>query len=374
MPDLKFNSGESDEPPKQPDLTRITRWIRGPLGMVAVAVTGLFILAVFYTLDVAQSLIMPIVIALLLNFLLSPVVRFFERHRIPAPLGAAIVLIGLVGIMFTGVYNLVGPAAEWLENAPDKFTEAEYKLRGIKESLEKVEKATEEIDKLTGNGENAPQQVEVKEPAFSEQLVVQTRKLIAGGVILFFLLYFLLASSDQFLRKLVKVLPVLNHKKNAILIIRNTENDLSRYFLTVTIINSFLGLAVAIALFLFGIPNPLLWGVMVAILNFIPYLGGLVGVSVIAIVSILTFDSVGYAVLPPLVYLLLNTIEGNLVTPLILGRSLRLNPVAVFISIFFWGWIWGIPGAILAVPILVSLKIVADNVTTLEAIGEFLGR
>lgn len=381
VPTERWNEAAKHDPegdaerPFFPDLTLLTRQLQGPLGTVAIAVTGLFTLALFYTLYVAKAVFLPVVLAVLLNFLLSPIVRLFERRRVPAPLGALIVLIALLGTMAAGIYHLALPASEWIDKAPQSLRQAEYKLRSIRASLEKVEQATEEIEKITnGGGAEDTQQVEVQDTPLSDTLLNQTQNLLAGGVVLVFLLYFLLASSDSFLRKLVQVLPKIRHKRNAVTIIRHTENDLSDYFLTVTLVNIGLGCAVALALFLLGMPNPILWGVLAAFLNFIPYLGGLVGITVIGLVALVSFDSLGHALLAPLSYLLLNTLEAYVVTPIILGRRLMLNPVSVFTSIIFWGWIWGVPGAILAVPLLVSFKIICDNIEVLSAIGAFLER
>ncbi|GIV57743.1 MAG: hypothetical protein KatS3mg042_0656 [Rhodothermaceae bacterium] len=189
---------------------------------------------------------------------------------------------------------------------------------------------------------------------------------------LFFLTYFLLAGGDRFLRRLVETLPLLRHKRNAVAIIRRIEQELSRYFLLVTLVNAGLGGAVAGVLYLLDMPNPLLWGVLAGVLNYVPYLGGLVGILVIGLVALVSFDTLGEALLPPLAYLMLNTMEAYAITPALLGRRLRLNPVAILVSIVFWGWIWGVAGAILAVPLLVSFKIICDNVRALSAIGVFL--
>ena len=188
------------------------------------------------------------------------------------------------------------------------------------------------------------------------------------------LLYFLLASGDLFLRKLVRVLPRLSDKKRAIEIARQTEGHISTYLSTVTLINIALGLIVGVAMHLVGMPNAILWGVMAGLLNFIPYLGALATAGILAIVSVLTFDSLGRALVAPLLYLAINTVEGYLVTPMLLGRRLTLNPVVIFLGIILWGWLWGIPGALLAVPILATFKIFCDQIEPLAPIGEFLGR
>ena len=362
----------------EPDVTKLTGALRGPLGMVAFGVTGLLVLAFFYTLAVAQAFFMPIVIAVMMNLLLSPVVRFLRRFHIPAPLGATIVIFFLVGGTAFGLYKLYSPATEWMEKAPYHMREAEYKLRGLKESIEKIGGATSELSEglgeMAGGDAEEVQKVEINQTSFSDTLLGQTQQVVVGTLILVFLLYFLLASSDSFLRTLVRVLPDLNQKRRAVKIVRRTESELSLYFLARLLINAGLGVAVGFAFYLLGMPNSFLWGVVVAILNYIPYLGGLIGLLITGLVAIVSYNSVGEAIVPPLVYLVLNTIEAHLVTPLVMGRHLKLNAVAVFVGLIFWSWIWGIAGAILAIPILVSLKAICDNIPTLSSIGAFLGR
>jgi predicted PurR-regulated permease PerM len=187
------------------------------------------------------------------------------------------------------------------------------------------------------------------------------------------LLYFLLASGDMFLLKLVKILPTLENKKLAVEIYRQIETDVSTYLSVVTLINIGFGCVIGFSMYLLGMPNPLLWGVMAAVLAYIPYLGALVGIVTVTIVAILTFDDIYRIIMVPIVYFILDNIQGNLIMPMVLGRRLALNPVVIFIWLIFCGWIWGITGALLAVPLLAIIKIISDQVEQLAPIGEFLG-
>ena len=366
---------DREEAPPQLDTERITGFFQGPSAL-SVATMGLLVLALFYTLYAAASFFLPVVIAVILNFLLTPVVRTLERFHVPTALGAALVVLGLLGALGYGLYSLSGPASAWAERAPQSLRQAERKLRGLRQSVEKVQEATEQVDEITsGNdGGESQQQVQVGQPTMSEAILNQTQQALAGAAVMFFLLFFLLASGDLFLRKLVRVLPIFRQKLVAVRISHGIERDLSRYLFTMALINVGLGTVVGLALWLLGMPNPVLWGFMVGVLNFVPYLGPLVGVSIIGLVAFVSFDSTAHAVAAPALYFSINALEGNLITPLIMGRQLQLNPVAIFVSLFFWGWIWGVAGALLAVPMLVSLKIVCDNVITLRPLGEFIGR
>ena len=190
---------------------------------------------------------------------------------------------------------------------------------------------------------------------------------------MFALLFFLLASGDLFLRKLVSVLPSFHDKKLAVEISHQIEHDVSRYLLVISCINAVFGAAVGGCMYLLGLLNPLLWGVMVGLLHFIPFLGAVVGISVVTMVALVTLDSMETIVLVTVVYLALNLLEEYLVLPWILGCWLLLNPVVVFLWLIFWGWLWGVSGALMAISLLEILKIICDHIELLGAIGEFLG-
>jgi len=361
----------------QPDLTRITGGIRGPLGTIAVAVSGLLLLGIFYTLYFAQDFFLPITVAVLLNFLLTPAVRGLKNLGIAAPVGAAVILVLFYAVVGYGTYRAWGPAMDWLERAPRTIAEAEEKLRTIREPVERIREAGEQVEAIASgeNGAGRGREAAADDgPGLSETILQQTRDLVVGGTVATFLLYFLLALDDMFLRKLATVLPRMSQRRKAVLIVRSTEQDLSHYVLVRTVINVGFGTAVGVALWLVGMPNPILWGILAGVLNYVPYLGGLIGYIIVGFVALTSFEETGRALLAPGLYFLLNVIEGNFITPAVLGRELTLNPVMIFTWLIFWGWIWGIPGALLAIPLLAMTKIVADNIETLAPLGAFLGR
>ena len=189
-----------------------------------------------------------------------------------------------------------------------------------------------------------------------------------------FLTYFLLAVGDLFLQKLVGVLPQFKDKRVAVTIARETEAQISLYLFTTTLINLGVGVVTGIAMYLLGMPNPVLWGVVAAVLNFVPYVGAVANIVLLALAAFVTFEDTGHALLVPGTFLALNLIESNLVTPMIYGNRMRLNTVALFIGLVFWWYIWGIPGAILAVPIMATIKIACDHIESLAPSGEFLGQ
>jgi predicted PurR-regulated permease PerM len=378
LPSLKMESRSDvpDDEREAEDVTsrarlRIAELLQKPFDVRSVALTGLFILAIFYTIYFMRSILLPIVLALLLSYLLRPIVRGLAKFKIPLAVGAAFILIGLFALVGYGISALATPAVGWLQKAPAGLTELQHKLMPVKKSVAQVTQATSEIEKLTtSNAETKT--VEVKRHPISDTLFIRTPEFIASAVLLLILLYFLLVYDQVFIAKLVKLLPTLSDKKTAVSIANDIESQVSRYLFTITAINTGLGLAVGTAVGLLGLPNPVMWGVMVALLNFVPYLGAFTGIICMTIGAVLSFDNLGYALIFPAVYLGFGTLEGSFITPWIMGRSLTLNPVIILLSLTFWGWMWGIVGIILAVPILAAFKIFCAHIKPMEPLAEFL--
>ncbi len=337
------------------------------------AVVGLFVLALLGALYVARVVVLPIVLAVMLGLLLAPAVRFLRRLHVPRWIAAGVVVAGLVAVVGGGVYYLASPAADWMDRAPRSLRKLEAKVRQIKEPVAKVNRATQEVERITDVGGKKTREVEVAGKSLSGNLMDFTATVASAGAVMLVLLYFLLASGDVFLRKAAGVLPTQRHRTRMLSIARRVEHSISMYLFTITLINTCLGILVGLGLWWLDMPNPVLWGVMAGLLNFVPYLGAVVGVSVVALVALLTFDSVGAALAPPALYLTLTAIEGSFVTPTIVGRRLTLNPLIIFVGIIFWGWMWGVVGALLAVPLIATVKIVCDHVEPLKPWGELLG-
>jgi predicted PurR-regulated permease PerM len=336
--------------------------------------TGLFLLALFHTLRVARDLFLPLMLAFFLVFLLSPLLRLLKRAHVPEALGAALLLVALVGGVGLGVHSLVAPAGEWIAKAPASVTRIQGKLRSMRFPMEQMSRAADQVERtIAGDSASAPVSV-VKSPSWiRDAFFGGTTAFVSEVVVVVVLLYFLLASGDLFLRKLIKVLPTFKDKKRAVEIAREIESNISTYLFTVTLINVGVGVAVGVGVWLLKMPNPVLWGVIACVLTYVPYLGALVGIGILGLAALLVFDDLGHALAVPAVYLVVSFLEGNFITPLVLGRRLTLNPVVIFVGILFWFFLWGIPGALLAVPTLAVFKIVCDHVDTLAPIGEFFG-
>jgi predicted PurR-regulated permease PerM len=345
------------------------------LDIRSLSLTGLFVLATFYTLYFARDFVLPILLAWILSSLLAPVVRALKRIRIAEPLSALLIICALLGTLSLGIYRMSEPVASWIQRAPQVLTDVRAKLQNFIRPVAEVQETTKEIEKMAGLGnDQQAAAVELKKPGLGQVVFSGAKDFVLSAGVMLILLYFLLASGDLFLLKLVKVLPTLENKKVAVEIYRRIEKDVSTYLSVVTLIYIGFGCVIGVAMYLLGMPNPWLWGVMAAVLSYIPYLGALVGLTTVTLVAILTFEDVFRIVLVPLVYFTVDTIQANLIFPMALGRRLALNPVMIFIWLIFCGWIWGIIGALLAVPLLAIIKIICDQVEQLAPVGEFLGR
>jgi predicted PurR-regulated permease PerM len=359
----------------EPDISKVGTALRERVEITSIAITGLFVLGFFYTLYFARAFFVPLILALMLDFLLSPIVRALKRLRFPEPLGALVVLVGLVLVLTTAVYSLADPVREWLTRAPATLSKTGEQLRQLRRPVEQVSRTAEQVEEAT-SAPAAPQvtEVVVKGPSLSERLFGTTQSIVTVGIEVLILLYFLLAAGDLFLQKLIKVLPQLKDKKRAVTIARETEAGVSAYLFTMTLLNIGEGIVVAAAMAILGVPNAVLWGVLAVVLEYVPYIGAFALAGILTLVGLTTFDDTLRALMVPGVYVAINFVQGNFIVPMVLGRRLTLNPVAIFIGLVFFWWIWGVAGAFLAVPILATFKIFCDHIETLQPIGEFLGK
>jgi predicted PurR-regulated permease PerM len=375
-PDVPGAPSDSEEGGaiRHPDLAKLGEALRDRIEVRSIATTGLFVLALLYTLFFARAFLLPIVLAVLFDFLLSPVIRLLKRARIPEPVGAALVLLALLGALGGAVYGLADPARNWVARAPESLSKVQERLRDLRKPVEQVTKTAEQVEAATEAGRAGPQEVIVRGPRLSERLFGSTQSFLTGTIETLILLYFLLAAGDLFLQKLIKVLPQFSDKKKAVAIARETEASISRYLFTVALVNVGLGLAVALVMLLVGMPNALLWGALAGLAEFVPYFGATVVLGMLTLAGLVTFPTLGHALLVPSAYLAVNLIQSQVVSPFVLGRRLTLNPVAILVGLVFWWWLWGVGGAFIAVPLLATFKIFCDHIESLAPIGEFLGR
>ena len=328
---------------------------------------------VIATLRLGRSLVLPIVIALLLTLTLSAPVRWLERKRVPGRLAAALVVFGAIGAGVCAASLVASPAIEWIASAPKTIKTLEAKVRRIMVPFAALERSAERMQQAaaapTGD---APRTVQLATPGILGQLSVDSVAAIPIALSVVLLTYFLLANEPLVRRKLAGVLPGRLELQRREHLLGEIELAASRFLVTVTVINIGVGAVTALALWAVGVPNPLLWGGIAAMLNFVPYLGPMVTVAIIAMAALASIDSTGRALLAPAAFLAVHLTESNFITPFALGRHLPLNTVAMFLGLLFFGWMWGIPGAVLAVPLTVCAKLVCDHVPALAQVGELL--
>jgi predicted PurR-regulated permease PerM len=338
------------------------------------SLTGLFILAVLYTLHLAREVILPVVLSIFLALMLQPLVRRLRRWKVPHGLAPLLVVGALFVAIVAAGWWAWDPVAERIAEAPRDLRRLETRLRELLKPVERMAQTAERVDELAevGKPEGTPQ-VEIRGPKLSDILVGGAWQALAGGFLVLVMTYFFLATGDRLLRKLPRVV-ARPEAERMVRMVEDAEQTLSRYLITITLINLGLGIVTGLAMLALGMPTPMLLGLAVGLANFVPYLGTAVMTAVITMLSLLTFESPARILAPPIAYLVINTIETELVTPHLLGRSLPLNPLVIFLAFLFWWWLWGIPGAVIAVPILATIKIVSDRTESLKGLGEFLGR
>ncbi len=330
----------------------------------------LAILAIVYTLYFARSVAIPIVLAVLTGFLMAPLVRRLAKLGLPRWLAALLVMATVIGGIVGLAAQFAEPAMDWMERLPRAVDDLSWRLRDVTETLEDVEKLTQDV--ANGAKGGGSQAVVVQETRLTELFVSGTADFFGTLLIMLVLIIFLLSSGDLFLRKTVYLLPGFTEKRRVVEIARSIEQEISTYLLTISLINITLGTLTALAMYLTGMKDPFIWGLLATVANFIPYVGPLVTVAAIFLGSFLTFTEWGQVLLPPAIFLVLNILEGNFITPSLVGRRLLLNPVVVFVALLVLGWLWGIPGALIAVPLLVVFRIVSDRFESLQPVGEYL--
>ncbi|MGY8811061.1 MAG: AI-2E family transporter [Pseudomonadales bacterium] len=360
---------------------------------VQMALYWLLSLAILYTLYFAKSLLLPVVVAALFALLLSPLVGLFKRFHIPRVL-SALMLLALIGVPFTLLgMQLAEPAQKWAKRIPelsaqltDELDEFSEKLSPSKVQAPAPAQRALEIQEKEGfrlfgwfrDDEEeekpekvpAPPPVNVPDSAVSDrvmqgsvelmvQLLGATPVVLAQFLTFVILVMFMLVFGPLLYTNFITVFPQVRDKQAANELLADVQHELSRYILTVSAINAVLGVVTGFALWAMGVEDALLWGVMVGLLNFAPYVGPIIGMAVLCLAGVVQYGPVLLALMPVLIYFSINMIEAQFITPMVLGRNMRLNPLILMLWLIAWGWVWGVVGVLIAVPLLVCLKLAA---------------
>lgn len=348
-------------PPAAPFARGIPPWVG----------TALLVLVAVFLLRAAKLVLLPVALAVMLTFVLAPPVRQLREHGIPAPLGAGLVLGTLVAALLLFGSTLVTPAAAWWERAPSD-------LRQLMEAIERLRAALPGSDTRVDPNPSPLEALELREQLRNEGMAL-TRVVLGqfwyftvSAAATVILLFFMLATEYHLVWRAVAAIRRPRARAMVLSGIREAQRDIGRFLTTMTLLNIGLGVATGLALHAIGLPNPILWGTLAAVLNFIFYIGPVLMTLLLLMAGITSFVDAGLMLAPALAFLALNALESNLVGPWLMGRRLRLNPVFVFLSVMLWGWLWGMAGALIAVPMLLALRVVCRRVRSMRIICTFI--
>jgi predicted PurR-regulated permease PerM len=363
----------TDEPARQiAGRLNVARGTRRHLRAVRMVLNGLLLLALLYTITLTRALLIPLVLAAFIGLALNPIVAFGTRIHLPRWLTASVLMLGLIIGIGGGVGLLAQPAIGWFHGAPTAIRSFVPKLRSFTKPLEAANRATQTLVSGTSRAVT-PQSTPISISAWD--VVSTAPKVLAAVLSVLLLVFFFLIYGDSMLRRLVEITPSFAYKRHAVTIVRGIQTEVSRYLLTALLINASLGAITAGMLWLYKVPDPLLWGAVAMFANFIPYVGAIVTTTLLAIVCMLYANDASLEVfLPVLTFAGITAVEGNLITPLIQGASMRLSPIAILLWLLIWGWLWGIPGALLAVPMLTCAKLITERVRGWEWFAHIVQR
>jgi predicted PurR-regulated permease PerM len=344
-----------------------------PPNIQSVYLGGLFLLALLAACYAAAEILLPIVVAFVLMLVLQPAMRLLNKLHIPRGLAALLLILVFFSVLFGLGTVLSGPAAHWAQKLPEGIPKLQERLSFLSRPIASLQKLVSHAEKLTqGAGVPTPLPVAVEGTGLSQRLLDGTRHIVSSTLEMVLVLFFLLLSGDTFLRRLVEVLPSFRNKRQAVDISQHIESDIAAYLTTITIMNAMVGIATGIVAALCGLEDPVLWGTLAFLLNYVPILGPVIGVVIFLFVGLLSIDTLWLAFLPAGLYLGIHMIEGETVTPMLLARRFTINPVLVIVSLVFWYWMWGVPGAILSTPMLAITKIICDRIQSLAPFGHFI--
>jgi predicted PurR-regulated permease PerM len=380
-------SSEDDERAKVRRAQEILERSSTSVGQVCLII--LTVLAVLYTLFFAAAIILPFVLALVLALVLGPAMRLLNRRlRIPRMIAALLLIVALFSVVGAMGYALSVPASGWIAKAPQSLPALVDKLRFLERPIRLMQHGVQQLQNLMSQSGDQPAAQNAPPPGaaasqsadvggslmgIGSSVLQGGRAFLGEGFTLMLLLFFFLASSESLLRRFVEILPRFDEKRRAVSIVTEIEDSISQYLLTISMMNALVGLLNGVAVWLLGMPDPLLFGTLAFLLNYVPVLGPATGVVIFFFVGVFSFPSIWQAFIPAAIYLGIHIREGETITPMLLARRFTLSPVMVISSLMFWDWLWGIPGALLSTPLLAVTKIVCDHIEVLTPLGHLLG-
>ena len=361
-----------------------------PVDVRSASLVVIAVLAVVFALQWASAVFIPLMVSVLLTYALAPLVTRLERIKISRWIAAALILLALGGVMAWTTYSLAGSALQLVDSLPVAAQKLRVQMRqgaaartgtpleSVQLAASQLERAAEENSSRVA-GRTGATRVVIERPSFNVRDYMWTGTvglLAALGqlTLVVFLTFFALGSGDTFRRKLVKITgPSLEKKKITVHVLDDVSKQVERYLLVQIFTSALVGLATGLSFWALGLSNAAVWGILAAVANLIPYIGSVIVLGAAGLVAFLQFNSIQMAMVIGGVSLMIHTLVGNLLLPFLTSRTSRMNPLAVFVGVIFWGWLWGVWGLLLGIPILMVLKAICDRVEDLQPIGELLG-
>lgn len=352
-------AGSAVAPRRPPSEGRTERlWRR--CTQIAVIASGIVILAA--ALVIASAVLIPIVAAVIIGSVIGPAIEGLAKRGVPTWLGALLMVIGIAALIYGLAVTLAGPLAEWSARAPEIGAIMKERFAALKPVLQTLGSVVKSIQSFGRATEAAPMVVEVADSKMLESVLSMVTPVIGQFILFLGSLLFFLAGRVQIKRRVVQVMTPRHTRLAALRVFREIEDRLGAYLLTATFINIGLGIATTLMTWALGMPNPPLWGVLACVLNYVPYVGPAVTTLILAVAGVVTFPGIIEGLLPAAAFLFITSIEGQILTPMIVGRRVSLNPFAVFLSMAVWSWLWGPAGTFLSVPLLIAAMALVDGV------------
>jgi predicted PurR-regulated permease PerM len=361
---------------ERPDAVEVPAPLPAWAARSSTSIRTLATLALGAVLYLAHAVVIPVVLAILFALILTTPVEALHRFRIPRGVTALALLLAVLGLLSAAIDLLSAPAQKWWDSAPQTLRTIERKLQPVSKLVNQVELLTSRAGHI---GPTAPPANQQRPPAaapsegnMAAEVFATTRTALVSTLTTTILALFLLSGGPPLLARLTAAMAKDLEASHVLTVINAVRSEVSRYYASIALINLGLGAATFVVTMLLGMPNPLLWGAIAAVLNFIPYVGSATTLLLLIIVAFVSFDNVARVLAVAASFLALTTLEGQLVQPFVVGRRLELNPIIVFLALWFGGWFWGIPGIVIAVPSLVALKVIAEHSSNGAALIQFL--
>lgn len=366
-----MSEAEYPRPHHQPERRRR----RSTTDRLATPLYGLFVLGILYTLYAAHGVILPMLLAVLTSLLMAPVVRVLRlKLKVPPVISALVLIAAFLAALGGLTWTVSQPLMEWAGKAPEGLSKLALGQSSIKTTIEEVSRSAEEVEEtVDGLGQEKVTTVVLQQDSWRQKLFAKAQKGIVGLALAMALCYFLLVNGDRLIQNLARQMP-RNGRRRVLRVIRDSQEEIAKYLGIISLSNSLVGLLTGLMAWALGLPSPVVWGVVAGLTRFVPYLGVIITIALLAMVSVVSLDEIWMMLIAPLGYLALTSLVGFFLEPYIHGFRMSINPIVIFVSIFFWGWLWGPIGVLLAVPLMTVIQVVLKQIPKLRPAYKVIAR